>query len=91
MAIVSARGCGFRFPNIDLPLEANGVSRMVDHVRALPEDTKLMIFAPVVANRKGEQIDLFAKLRAQGSVRLRARRSFRIRICKLLRDRPVRH
>ncbi len=30
-----------------------------------------MILAPVVANRKGEQVDLFAELRAQGFVRLR--------------------
>jgi hypothetical protein len=44
---------------------------MVDHVLTLPEETKLMILAPVVANRKGEQQDLFAELRAQGFVRLR--------------------
>jgi excinuclease ABC subunit A len=37
----------------------------------LPEDTKLMILAPVVANRKGEQLDLFDELKAQGFVRLR--------------------
>jgi excinuclease ABC subunit A len=53
------------------PLEAMSVSQMVDAVLALPEDTKLMILAPVVANRKGEQLDLFAELRAQGFVRLR--------------------
>ena len=47
------------------------VAQMVDHVLALPEDTKLMILAPVVADRKGEQADLFAELRAQGFVRLR--------------------
>jgi excinuclease ABC subunit A len=58
-------------PDHDLPLEANSVSQMVDHVLALPEDTKLMILAPVVADRKGEQLDLFAELRAQGFVRLR--------------------
>ncbi len=44
---------------------------MVDHVLALPEDTKLMILAPVVADRKGEQPDLFDELHAQGFVRLR--------------------
>jgi excinuclease ABC subunit A len=44
---------------------------MVDHVLALPEGTKLMILAPVVANRKGEQMDLFAELRAQGFARVR--------------------
>jgi len=58
-------------PEHDEPLEAMSVSQMVDHVLALPEDTKLMILAPVVANRKGEQLDLFAELKAQGFVRLR--------------------
>ncbi|QID19029.1 excinuclease ABC subunit UvrA [Nitrogeniibacter mangrovi] len=52
-------------------LEAQSVSQMVDHVLALPEDTKLMILAPVVSGRKGEQLELFAELRAQGFVRVR--------------------
>ncbi|MBN8448696.1 MAG: excinuclease ABC subunit UvrA [Candidatus Accumulibacter sp.] len=54
-----------------LPLEAQTVSQMVDHVLALPEGSRLLILAPVVANRKGEQLDLFAELRAQGFARLR--------------------
>ena len=58
-------------PEHDLPLEAQSVAQMVDSVLALPEDSKLMILAPVVANRKGEQQDLFNELRAQGFVRLR--------------------
>jgi excinuclease ABC subunit A len=58
-------------PEHGVALEAMSVSQMVDHVLALPEDTKLMILAPVVANRKGEQLDLFAELKAQGFVRLR--------------------
>ena len=52
-------------------LEAQSVAQMVDHVLALPEETRLMILAPVVAGRKGEQHDLFAELRAQGFVRVR--------------------
>ncbi|MBI3140565.1 MAG: excinuclease ABC subunit UvrA [Rhodocyclales bacterium] len=52
-------------------LAAQTVSQMVDQVLALPEDTKLMILAPVVAGRKGEQTDLVTELRAQGFVRLR--------------------
>jgi excinuclease ABC subunit A len=58
-------------PEHTLPLEAQTVSQMVDHVLALPEETKLMILAPVVTNRKGEQLDLIAELRAQGFARLR--------------------
>ena len=58
-------------PEHNQPLAAQTVSQMVDAVLALPAETKLMILAPVVANRKGEQIDLFAELRAQGFARVR--------------------
>jgi excinuclease ABC subunit A len=58
-------------PDHHVPLEAQSVAQMVDHVVALPEDTKLMILAPVVADRKGEQTDLLDELRAQGFARLR--------------------
>jgi len=58
-------------PDHGLALEAQSVAQMVDHVLALPEDTKLVILAPVIAGRKGEQADLFDELRAQGFVRLR--------------------
>ena len=53
------------------PLAAQSVSQMVDAVLAMPEDTKLMILAPVVANRKGEHLDLFEQMQAQGFVRFR--------------------
>ncbi|NMM36593.1 MAG: excinuclease ABC subunit UvrA [Glaciimonas sp.] len=52
-------------------LAAQSVSQMVDAVLAMPEDTKLMILAPVVANRKGEHLDLFEQMQAQGFVRFR--------------------
>ncbi len=53
------------------PLAAQSVSQMVDAVLAMPHDTKLMILAPVVANRKGEHSDLFDAMQAQGFVRFR--------------------
>ncbi len=53
------------------PLAAQSVSQMVDAALALPEGTKLMIMAPVVANRKGEHVDLFEAMQAQGFVRFR--------------------
>ena len=58
-------------PEHNQPLAAQTVSQMVDHVLSLPTETKLMILAPVVANRKGEQLDLFIELRAQGFARVR--------------------
>ena len=58
-------------PEHHLPLEAQSVSQMVDTVMAKPENTKLMILAPVVSERKGEHVDLFEDLQAQGFVRFR--------------------
>jgi excinuclease ABC subunit A len=58
-------------PEHKLPLQAQSVSQMVDHSLALPQDTKLMVLAPIVASRKGEQHELVAELRAQGFARLR--------------------
>ena len=52
-------------------LAAMTISQMVDSTLAFPEDTKLMILAPVVVNRKGEQLELFVELRAKGFVRVR--------------------
>ena len=58
-------------PDHALPLQAQSVSQMVDATLALPEDTKLMVLAPVVRDRKGEFADLFAEMQAQGYVRFR--------------------
>jgi len=58
-------------PDHRLPLEAQNVSQMVDAVLALPEDTKLMVLAPVVRDRKGEFTELFADMQARGYVRFR--------------------
>jgi excinuclease ABC subunit A len=58
-------------PQHDLVLQAQSVGQMVDSVLALPQDTKVMILSPLVVERKGEQLELFDELRAQGFVRLR--------------------
>jgi excinuclease ABC subunit A len=58
-------------PDHHVPLQAQSVSQMVDTVLALPEETKLMVLAPVVRDRKGEFSDLFAEMQAQGYVRFR--------------------
>lgn len=58
-------------PEHGIGLAAQSVSQMVDQVLQLPTDTRLMILAPVVTGRKGEQAELFDELRAQGFVRVR--------------------
>jgi excinuclease ABC subunit A len=60
-----------RCPDHGTDLEAQTVSQMVDQVLAMPEGTKLMLLAPVVAERKGEHVQLMADLMAQGFIRAR--------------------
>ncbi len=71
LRLLYARAGDPECPDHNIKLEAQTVSQMVDAILKLPDDTKLMILAPVVSNRKGEQLDLFDDLKAQGFVRLR--------------------
>ena len=47
------------------------ISQMVDKVLSLENDKRLMLLAPIVQNRKGEHVQLLAKLQAQGFIRAR--------------------
>ena len=58
-------------PDHELPLQAQSVSQIVDAVLALPEDTRLLVLAPVARDRKGEFSDLFEDMQARGYVRFR--------------------
>jgi len=53
------------------PLAAQSVAQMVDGALALPVDTRLVVLAPIVRERKGEFEDLFDDLQTQGFVRFR--------------------
>ncbi len=58
-------------PEHHIPLNAQTISEMVDVLLNMPEQSKIMLLAPIVQNRKGEHTDLFAELIAQGFVRFR--------------------
>ena len=60
-----------RCPDHDRPLAAQTVSQMVDQVMALESGRRLMILAPIIAERKGEHLHVFQELRANGYVRAR--------------------
>ena len=58
-------------PEHGLALQSQTVSQMVDAVLALPQDTRLMILAPIAREKKGEFLEVFAEMQAQGYVRFR--------------------
>ncbi|RXK32807.1 excinuclease ABC subunit A [Arsenophonus endosymbiont of Bemisia tabaci Asia II 3] len=71
LRLLFARVGESRCPDHDIPLAAQTVSQMVDHVLTLPEGKRLMLLAPVVKERKGEHIKLLDNLAAQGYIRAR--------------------
>ncbi len=71
LRLLFARAGTPRCPDHDVTLEAQTVSQMVDQVAKLPEGTRLMLLAPVVAERKGEHVQLMQDLMAQGFIRAR--------------------
>ena len=60
-----------RCPDHGIPLEAQTVSQMVDATLALDAETRFMLLAPVIRERKGEHVQVFEQMRAQGFVRAR--------------------
>ncbi|WP_201314478.1 excinuclease ABC subunit UvrA [Dyella sp. EPa41] len=60
-----------RCPDHGIPLEAQTVSQMVDSTLALDPEKRFMLLAPVIRERKGEHVQVFDQLRAQGFVRAR--------------------
>ena len=60
-----------RCPTHGIDLNAQTVSQMVDKVMEIPADSRLMLLAPVIQNRKGEHLQLLQGLHAQGFLRAR--------------------
>ncbi len=60
-----------RCPDHGIPLQAQTVSQMVDAALALNPEKRFMLLAPVIRERKGEHLQVFDQLRAQGFVRAR--------------------
>jgi excinuclease ABC subunit A len=58
-------------PEHGVVLAAQSISQMVDHMLQAAPEQAVMILAPLVVGRKGEQAELIEELRAQGFVRLR--------------------
>ena len=71
LRLLFARAGTPRCPDHDIPLEAQTISQMVDHVLDLPEGVRLMLLAPVVQDRKGEYEVLLDDLKQQGFIRAR--------------------
>ncbi len=71
LRLLFARAGEPRCPTHDMPLEAQTISQMIEHIFSLGEGSKILLLAPVIRDRKGEQLGLLETLRNQGYVRVR--------------------
>ena len=53
------------------PITKQTPQQIVDRVLEMPEGTRFQVLAPVIRERKGEYVDLFADLQAKGYARVR--------------------
>ncbi len=71
LRLLYARAGEPRCPDHGRPLKAQTVSQMVDQVLAMPEDTRLVLLAPLVRERKGEHQKVLQALAGRGFIRAR--------------------
>ncbi len=58
-------------PEHGVALEASTVSQMTDIILELPAESRMMLLAPVIEERKGEHLGVLENLRQQGFIRAR--------------------
>ncbi|MFC2015180.1 excinuclease ABC subunit UvrA [Chloroflexota bacterium] len=58
-------------PNCGREIASQTIQQIVDAIQSIPEDSRIMIMAPLVRDRKGEYQAIFEDLRKTGYVRVR--------------------
>ncbi len=71
LRLLYARAGRAHCPTCGAPIERQTPQQIVDRMMALEEGTRFQVLAPVVSGRKGEYVELFKQLQAQGFSRAR--------------------
>ena len=71
LRVLMARGADIHCHECGDPIRQQSVEQIVQSVLGLPENTKLMVMAPLVLGRKGKHLDVFQQIRDERLVRLR--------------------
>jgi excinuclease ABC subunit A len=58
-------------PNDGTPIKSQSVQQIVDRILEMAEGTKIMVLAPVISGRKGENTKLFENIKKEGFLRVR--------------------
>ncbi|MGQ4006048.1 excinuclease ABC subunit UvrA [Francisellaceae bacterium CB300] len=76
LRVFFARAGTPKCPTHDIELKAQTISQMVDKILEFGDDTRLMILAPIVSEKKGTHHTLLDKILAQGYIRVRINGEF---------------
>ncbi|MCH2183107.1 MAG: excinuclease ABC subunit UvrA [Mariniblastus sp.] len=71
LRVLMARAADIHCHQCGEPIRQQSVEQIVQAVLGLPENTKLMVMAPLVVGRKGKHLDVFQQIRDERLVRLR--------------------
>lgn len=58
-------------PDCNKPISSQSVDSIVDSILAMPDNSSIMILAPIIRGRKGEYRDLLDKIKRKGFIRVR--------------------
>ncbi|MEE2825717.1 MAG: excinuclease ABC subunit UvrA [Planctomycetota bacterium] len=71
LRVLMARAADIHCHQCGEPIRQQSIDQIVQSVLGLPENTKLMVMAPLVAGRKGKHLEIFQQIRDERLVRLR--------------------
>jgi len=78
-------------PNCKIPIKSQTVQQIVDKILQMPDNTKIMILAPVVRGRKGEYNKLFENIKKDGFLRVRVDGNVKSLDEKIILDKNKKH
>jgi excinuclease ABC subunit A len=78
-------------PNCKIPIKSQTIQQIVDKILQMPENTKIIILAPVVRGRKGEYAKLFENIKKEGFLRARVDGDIRSLDEKIILDKNKKH
>ncbi len=58
-------------PECGAKVQSQSIDQILDQILELPENTKVMVLAPLVQGKKGEHQNLFSALKSEGFIRVR--------------------
>ena len=78
-------------PNHNIPITSQTLHQMLEQIMTLPENSRIMIMAPMAKQKKGTHKDLLEKLRREGYIRVEVDGEIRLLEEEITLDKNTKH